>query len=151
MARNRKRILSFARHLARRVALRHPFGLCSVDDVQLLLPTFGHDPLELGSTAGVIFRPREWVATSLRSPSRRASNHRRPIQVWQLALAARLSPLRLPQRAKRGGGGAKRAQAVVDGDWAALLAHAVFSRQAARASAAGRGRRSQWMRGNGER
>lgn len=103
MARNRKRILGFARLLARGFARRQALGLCTADDVQLLLAVHGHDPAALGSTAGVVFRAEAWVPTRLRSPSCRPSNRRREIQVWQLAEAALVTPLRVAQQTRRGG------------------------------------------------
>jgi len=78
------RILLIARQIARRFARRHPFRLCTSDDVVEGLLKYGYCPSALGHAAGLVFRTEDWADTRFRVKSRRATSRGRELKVWQL-------------------------------------------------------------------
>jgi hypothetical protein len=82
-ARRRRKLLRFARVVARRVALGDRQGLATVDDVHERLARAGHPPSALGYASGSVFRTAAWRATLVRVRSRRPGNRGRLLVLWE--------------------------------------------------------------------
>ena len=81
----RRELLAYARKAARRAALRDPYRLATIDEVQDRLERSGHGPSVLGHAAGSVFRTPGWWATPFRLRSHRPQSRRREVVVWEYA------------------------------------------------------------------
>lgn len=81
-AANRRELLALARGIADAAALRGD-GTATADDVAEGLEAAGRDPADLGAAFGSIFKGKGWRFTGEWRPSRRPSNHARPVRVWR--------------------------------------------------------------------
>lgn len=80
----RRRLLAVARETALRCGRRDPWRLCTLHDVYRRMAIDGHEPRDLGSAAGSIFRARHWKSTCLRVRHHRPGRRAREIKVWRL-------------------------------------------------------------------
>lgn len=67
-------------HIARNRADR----CATVDDAVPFLEAIGMTPADLGNAAGSIFKTEAWEFSGHWLPSKRKSNHARPVRVWRL-------------------------------------------------------------------
>jgi hypothetical protein len=79
-ARSSSAELSFARNVARRIAIENG-GLCDMDQVNDELDSYG---IHLGPSAGSVFTGPEWEFTGRRLLSKRTKNHARELKIWKL-------------------------------------------------------------------
>jgi hypothetical protein len=82
----KKRLLAFARKLAREVVDEK--GTVTADDVQLRLHETGISIKALGNSAGALFKGEEWEWTGQRVKSERVHAHANELKVWRLKRAA---------------------------------------------------------------
>lgn len=81
-AEKRREALEFAREIAVIVALRKPSRETNADEVFKEIEDRGGDP-NLGPAAGSLFKNGDWRFTGRRVLSRRTTNHRRELRVWE--------------------------------------------------------------------
>jgi hypothetical protein len=82
-ARCRDSLLAFARDVVRKTAQSRPNRVATSDDFYVLMAGMGKGAAELDNAAGSILSGDEWEAAGWK-PSKRRSNHARPILEWRL-------------------------------------------------------------------
>lgn len=85
-ATSRLQELEIARKIAREIAVASPDRTCDADQVQVRLIEMG---IDLGNSAGSLFKDARWVWSGKFRKSSRKSNHARIIRVWKLRRGAK--------------------------------------------------------------
>lgn len=83
-ASHRKYYLELARHAVKAAALKRVDRTATADDAFRYFKEMDIPADNLGRAAGRIFLSKEWEKTGCYVPSKRVSNHARPIAVWRL-------------------------------------------------------------------
>jgi|SRR5215472_1906048 len=80
---NRRAALEYARDVCREIARGRNDHCCCADDLGLALSKMGRE-INLGKSAGGVFRNGEWEETGETVNSQRVTNNGRGIIVWRL-------------------------------------------------------------------